>query len=59
MRPIAQRNDLAILKVANDLLNQSKDSDNDDDNEQEPRMPKLHRLARIPPIMSGSSTTSA
>ncbi|CAF1565238.1 unnamed protein product, partial [Rotaria sordida] len=47
--------DLTILQTANDLLYQSKDDDNDDDLQ----IPKLHRLARIPPIMSGSSTTSA
>ncbi|CAF1232293.1 unnamed protein product [Rotaria sordida] len=55
LRPIAQRGDLTILQTANDLLYQSKDDDNDDDLQ----IPKLHRLARIPPIMSGSSTTSA
>jgi hypothetical protein len=55
LRPIAQRGDLAILQAANDLLRQSTD----DDNEQDSQIPKLHRLARIPPIMSASSTTSA
>jgi hypothetical protein len=59
LRPIAQRGDLAILKTANDLLRQSKDQDSDDDSERDPQIPKLHRLARIPPITSGSSTTSA
>jgi hypothetical protein len=59
LRPISQRSNLTILQTANDLLRQSKDSNKDDDNEQEPQIPKLHRLARIPPIISGSSTTSA
>ncbi|CAF2314905.1 unnamed protein product [Rotaria sp. Silwood2] len=55
LRPIAQRGDLTILRTADDLLYQS----NDDDNDGDLQIPKLHRLARIPPIMSGSSTTSA
>jgi len=55
LRPIGQRSDLTIIQVANDLLRQSTD----DDNEQDPKIPKLNRLARIPPIMSASSTTSA
>jgi hypothetical protein len=59
LRPIAQRGDLALLEAANVLLRQSKDYNEDDDNEQESQIPKLHRLARIPPIMSGSSTSSA
>ncbi|CAF0848591.1 unnamed protein product [Rotaria sp. Silwood1] len=56
LRPIARQGDLAILQAANDLLRKSKDYD---DNEQDPQIPKLHRLARIPPIMSGSSASSA
>jgi hypothetical protein len=44
-----------MRQTANDLLRKSEDHDN----EREPQIPKLHRLARIPPIMSGSSTSSA
>jgi hypothetical protein len=55
LRPIARRDDFSMRQTANDLLRKSED----DDNEREPQIPKLHRLARIPPIMSGSSTSSA
>lgn len=58
LKPIAQRKDLAILQIANELLSQSKDSNKDDDNDKDSQIPTLQRLARIPPIMSGSSTTS-
>jgi hypothetical protein len=55
LRPIARQDDFSMRQTANDLLRKSED----DDNEREPQIPKLHRLARIPPIMSGSSTSSA
>ncbi|CAF1310301.1 unnamed protein product [Adineta steineri] len=56
LKPIAQSSDYALLRTANDLLRISKDYDND--NEVDSKIPKLHRLARIPPIMSASSTSS-
>jgi hypothetical protein len=59
LKPITRRGDLALLQSANDLLCKSKDYDDDNDNERDPQIPKLHRLARIPPIMSASSTSSA
>jgi hypothetical protein len=58
LRPIARRSDRAILEAANDLLRKSKDNNDDNDNEQDLQIPKLHRLARIPPILSPSSTSS-
>ncbi|CAF3267394.1 unnamed protein product [Rotaria socialis] len=58
LKPIGQRSDLSILQVANELLSQTKDSTRDDDNDRDLQIPKLHRLARIPPIMSGSSTST-
>ncbi|CAF1551381.1 unnamed protein product [Adineta steineri] len=64
LKPIAQRSNLALIQVANDLLQKSKENNNnnnddDDNNDRDSQIPKLHRLARIPPIMSGSGTTSA
>jgi hypothetical protein len=56
LKPIAQRGDFAILQSANEFLRKSKDYNDD---EQDPQIPKLYRLARIPPIMSPSSTSSA
>ncbi|CAF3344293.1 unnamed protein product [Rotaria socialis] len=56
LKPIARRGDLAILQAASDFLRKSKD--HNDDNDHDSQIPKLHRLARIPPIMSGSSTSS-
>ena len=59
LRPIARRNDLAILQTATDLLRQSKGYGGDSGNEGNSQIPKLHRITRIPPIMSGSSASSA
>jgi hypothetical protein len=59
LKPIARRGDLALLQTANDLLRKTEDYNDDNDNQRDPQIPKLHRLARIPPIMSGSSTSSA
>ncbi|CAF0994598.1 unnamed protein product [Rotaria sordida] len=59
LKPIARRGDLAILQAANDLLRKTKDYNDNDNNEQDSQIPKLHRLARIPPIMSSSSASSA
>jgi hypothetical protein len=52
LKPIAP----SIAWASNDFLHESKDSNND--NEQNPHIPKLHRFARIPPIISASSTSS-
>jgi len=57
LRPIAQRGDLSLLQSANELLRKSKDYNDDNDSEQDLQIPKLHRLARIPPIVSASSTS--
>ncbi len=57
LRPIAQRGDLTLLQSANELLRKSKDYNDDNDNERNSQIPKLHRLTRIPPIVSASSTS--
>ncbi|UJR25599.1 hypothetical protein I4U23_006943 [Adineta vaga] len=61
LKPVGQRSDLAILQIANDLLHPSQnyDSSDDDNNERDTSMPKLHRLARIPPITPEPNTTTA
>jgi len=58
LRPIARKGDLSVLQSAHEFLRQSKDHDNDNDTNQDSQIPKLHRLTRIPPIMSPSSTSS-
>lgn len=58
LKPITRRGDFTLLQTANDLLRISKDYHDDNDNEQDSNIPKLHRLARIPPIMSPSNTSS-
>ena len=58
LRSIAQRDDLAILQTASDLISQSKEHNKADDIECQPNIPKLHGLARILPIASESSATS-
>ena len=59
LRPIARRTDLAVVQVANELLRKSRDQLETEDYELDSPIPKLHRLSRIPPIMSGSSTSTA
>lgn len=66
MKPITPRNDVAIVKITNDGFHLSQpdydvriaDDDDDEDSERELKIPKLHRLPRIPPIMSGSTTST-
>ncbi len=58
LKPIARRGDFAILQSSTELLRKTKDYNDDNDNERDPQIPKLHRLARIPPIMSPSNTSS-
>lgn len=58
LKPVTRRSDLAIIQAANDFLRISKDYNDHCDNEHDPEIPKLHRLARIPPIMSASSSSS-
>ena len=50
-----------MLRAATDFLRQTNatDTDNDNDEQRDPQIPKLHRLAPIPPIISGTNATSA
>ena len=53
-----------MIQIAHDLLRKSKDpydddDDDDDDTDRQARIPKLHRLSRMPPIASGSNASSA
>lgn len=58
LRPIARKGDLSVLQSAHEFLRHSKDYDDNNDKNQDSQTPKLHRLARIPPIMSPSNTSS-
>ena len=58
LEPIAHRGDLAMLQSTTELLRKTRDYNDDNDNERDPQIPKLHRFARIPPILSPSSTSS-
>ncbi|CAF0916817.1 unnamed protein product [Adineta ricciae] len=60
LKPIAQRSDLAILQVANDLLHPSKNYDSDDDdNDRDSQIPRLRKFTPIPPITPEPNTTTA
>ncbi|UJR23318.1 hypothetical protein I4U23_026332 [Adineta vaga] len=58
LKPIAQSSDFTVLRTANDLLRLSNSFNNENDDNPDSQIPKLHRLARIPPIMSASTTSS-
>ncbi|CAF0786639.1 unnamed protein product [Adineta ricciae] len=59
LKPIAQSSDFAILRTANDLLRLSNNFNSEsDDDDHDLQIPKLHRLPRIPPITSASTTSS-